>query len=80
MYSIKLDSNAIEQLLKPVNGDGGYQSLMRKLQAQYNHNNGILEYDGDDLEKLKRYANEYESGGFQGRFKAILNCIERNNL
>lgn len=49
MYSVKLDNDTTGQLIKPINGSGGYQSLMRKLQAQYNHIDGILEYDDDNL-------------------------------
>lgn len=77
MYNIKLDDNAKKQLLKAVNGDGGHQSLMNKLKTQYDHSNKILKCDDNDLEKLKRYANEYGNGGFQTRFKAILSCVEK---
>ena len=77
MYSVKLDQKAIEDLNKGVNGDGGHQNLMKKLKGQYDSGNGVLKYDDDDLEKLRRYSSEYGSGGFQDRFKAILACIDK---
>lgn len=77
MSRVKLNDNAIEELNKPISGKGGNQDFLKKLKSQYDHNDKILEYDDNDLEKLKRYANEYGNGGFQTRFKAILSCVEK---
>lgn len=71
---IKLSSEAKNKLLKPVEGNGGYQFFLKKLQRQFE--NGILELLENDLEKLKRYSEDYGNGGYQGQFKAILDCID----
>ncbi|MGX2973301.1 hypothetical protein [Helicobacter sp. T3_23-1059] len=77
MYSVKLDTKAIDALSKAVNGNGGHQNLMEKLKRQYDSGNGVLEYDDDDLEKLRIYSSKYGGGGFQDRFQAILACIDK---
>lgn len=71
--TVQLSQEAIEALSKSVNGDGGHQALLRKLQRQCN--GGTLELYEDDLEKLRRYSEDYGDGGYQSRFKAILSCI-----
>lgn len=76
MYSVKLNQEAIDNLSKSVNGEGGHQNLLRKLQGQYDKESQTLEYDNDDLEKIERYSEEYGKGSFQNRFKSILSCID----
>ena len=70
MNSVKLNQNAIDALNKEVNGNGGHQNLMKKLKGQYDSSNGVLKYDDNDLEKIRRYSIQY-------RFKAILACIDK---
>ncbi|WP_270968403.1 hypothetical protein [Campylobacter upsaliensis] len=77
MAKVILNQEAVDLLTKPVNGDGGHQKLLTKLQSQCGNAN-VLTYDNDDLEKIKRYAENYGEGGFQNRFKAILKCIENS--
>ena len=69
-----LDPQAMDLLRKEVNGTGGHQSLLRRLQKQLTGTK--LKYDDEDFEKIKSYAYDYGKGGFQDRFKAILKCIE----
>ena len=79
MSSIKLDKNAVDAVNKEVNGNGGHQNLMKKLQDQYDCGNGVLKYDDSDLEKLMRYSSKYGKGGFQDRFRVILACIDKQS-
>lgn len=74
MKEVILDQQAMDLLMKEVNGTGGHQSLLRKLQGQVADTK--LKYDEEDIEKIERYARDYGKGGFQDRFKAILECIE----
>ncbi|TQR56569.1 hypothetical protein [Campylobacter troglodytis] len=76
MKSATLDSSAKEALDKAVNGSGGSQIFLIKLKAQCSSEN-ILQYDDEDLRKLKQYSSYDCGGGFEDRFKAILSCIEK---
>jgi hypothetical protein len=63
-----LNSNEIAELQKPVNGSGGYQILLRKLQPMM-RKNGSLTLDDETLGRVVRMC-AYGSGGFQGRLRA----------
>lgn len=71
---VTLNTDALEALNMPINGQGGFQDFMKKLQNQCQ--NGVLTYDDDDLQRLRDYANDYGIGGYQSRFKKILDCIK----
>lgn len=71
MKQVKLTDEALDALNKPLNGRGGWQNFIKKLQGQCNI--GILSYNDDDFEKIKKCADG--NGGYQGRFKKILSCI-----
>ena len=70
---VTLNIEALEALNMPIIGNGGFQSFMRKLQNQCQ--NGVLTYDDADLQTLIGYSNNYGSGGYENRFRAILDCI-----
>ncbi|MCZ6172962.1 hypothetical protein [Campylobacter ureolyticus] len=74
--TVHLSQSALNAINEEVRGSGGYQTLMRKLQKQLIGTE--LHYSDDYLEKIKRYAKEYNNGGYQNRFKEILKCIEKN--
>ncbi|VYT11892.1 hypothetical protein [Campylobacter ureolyticus] len=74
--TVHLSQSALNGINKEVQGSGGFQTLMRKLQKQLNGTE--LHYSDDDLEKIKRYAKEYNNGGYQNIFEEILKCIEKN--
>lgn len=59
------------RLMRPVNGSGGFQSLLRNLQLRL-RSDGTLSLDGTTAERVKRYCTKYGSGGFQGRLLALL--------
>lgn len=64
---IRLSPPEMSSLLRPVVGDGGFQTLLRKLQAQVDPGTRILRITSDDHEKMTRYKEEYGPGGFQDR-------------
>lgn len=72
---VRLDNEAHDKLMEPINGQGGLQRLLRKLQSQYDQQTKILIYNDEDRGKINRYANDYKNGGYQDRFRAILRCI-----
>ena len=71
MKQVKLSDEALDALNKPLDGQGGWQDFMQKLQGQCQQ--GTLSYDDDDFERIKRCADG--KGGYQNRFKKILSCI-----
>ena len=64
---IQLSSAELRRIDRPVRGQGGFQSLLRKLQKQLDGD--LLEVSEVDLERLLRYSFEYGQGGFQERTK-----------
>lgn len=65
---IPLSARAIAALSKPVNGQGGHQTLLRRLQKQID--DGVLSVSPADAEKMLRYLLSYGTGGFQQRLAA----------
>jgi hypothetical protein len=65
---ISLSAAVLAKLQKPVRGQGGFQSLLRKLQRQID--GSTLDVDAADVERLFRYSIAYGGGGFQQRTKA----------
>lgn len=51
--------------MRPVQGQGGFQQLLRKLQSQLV--GCVLTLDASDAERLERYSSAYGLGGFQDR-------------
>lgn len=62
---ISLDAATADRLRKPVRGQGGFQSLLRRLQGQLHGR--LLTVTAADYEKLVRYSTAYGGGGWQGR-------------
>ena len=67
---LELGPEAISALRRPVNGEGGFQSLLRALQQQLTGNDLVL--TPDLIEKIARYVDRYGHGGFQGRLDTVL--------
>ena len=67
---LDLRPDAIAALQRPVNGEGGFQSLLRALQKQLNGSELVL--TPDLVEKIARYVDRYGQGGFQGRLDTVL--------
>lgn len=55
--------------------DGGFQSCLVKLQGQCDRSSGKIELDAADLERIPRYAFDYENGGWQNRLMAIFGRV-----
>jgi hypothetical protein len=69
MVTISLAPAAVAKLRRPVNGRGGFQTLLRKLAGQLNGNQ--LSLDEQDIERLIRYTIAYGPGGFQERTSRV---------
>ncbi len=56
----------------PVKGpDGGWQTLLTRLQGKVNRTIGELVLDAQDLEQIPRYAFDYGNGGWEDRLLGI---------
>ena len=63
--NIVLNSNEIAVLFRQdptTAGDGGFQSLLVRLQGNCDQSTGELHLSGNDLEKIPRYAFDYGNG------------------
>ena len=72
---LELTNYQLEFIKRPIRGEGGHQSLLRKLQS--NLDGRILRLNQDDCERLHRYATQYGQGGFQGRLRSIVEAVGR---
>lgn len=68
---IELTDDARTRLLRPVRGQGGFQSLLRELQSQVVGTN-TLSLTPALVAKVARYVHQYGGGGFQGRLGPVL--------
>lgn len=59
------------QLLKPVKGNGGFQSLMREMQARMQVR-VEMDLPPEIVSRLDRYSLNYGRGGFQDRLCRLL--------
>ncbi|HHY03979.1 MAG TPA: hypothetical protein GX534_02165 [Thermoanaerobacterales bacterium] len=75
IYIEDLSPEDIEPILKEVKGQGGFQSLIRKLQRQYSREEQTLVLDYSDIKKMINYSQNYGQGGFQGKLSTILDRI-----
>jgi hypothetical protein len=58
-------------LLSDPAGEGGFQSLLRKLIRQFDAATGRLGLDTSDLKRIPRYAFDYGVGGWEDILIAI---------
>ncbi len=74
MRQILLNAAEMEVLFRQDPGtqrDGGYQSLLVRLQGNTDRTTGALTLTDNDLERIPRYAFDYGNGGWEGRLKGI---------
>lgn len=57
---------------KPINGRGGFQTLLKRIAKGLRKSTKSLIISMDDLEKIARYAKNYGQGGFQNRLEPLL--------
>jgi hypothetical protein len=63
---------------KPVEGQGGFQELIRRLQEQLDCNDALTLTD-EDIERIQRYQS-YEPGGFEDRLAPLLKLLQEQGL
>ena len=68
---IVVSGDQAKELLKPVNGQGGFQSLLRRLQKTMEVQ-VILSVNDEDFKRLSGYMDLYGSGGYQDRIIRLI--------
>lgn len=68
---VTLNQPQMAVLLKQVNGQGGFQTLLRRLRRKIDRQTGVLSLSAHDLEQIPRYAFDYGNGGWEGRLREI---------
>ena len=71
--TIILTNQECQDFLKPINGKGGGQDLVRELQGLIVNNQ--LKLDDTMCGKIARYTKEYKTGGFQNQLEIIKNKL-----
>lgn len=69
--TVTLNKTEVTELKRPTEGEGGFQSLLEKLQVQLDSNTSMLRLENGDLERIPRYAFDYGNGGWEDRLKRI---------
>jgi hypothetical protein len=78
-HSVNLTPDVAAELRKPVEGQGGFQDLLRKLQRQRSIDGSVLTLSDEDLERIERYKS-YEPGGFEERLEPLLGLLRQQGL
>lgn len=76
-FQATLQTAEAEALMRKVHGQGGFQSLLRALQKQYDKKTSVVTVTSEQIEKINRYTKEYGSGGFENRLDGIRRELPR---
>ena len=71
---VELSQAIRNRLMRPVNGKGGFQTLLRKLRGQLNGDWVLV--TPEDAERLSRYSYAYGGGGFQRRTSPVAQGVQ----
>ena len=63
-------------LMRPVRGQGGWNSLLRHLQGKLDRH-GRMDLDSVEILRIRNYAEHHGVGGFQSRLAPVLEAIRR---
>jgi death on curing protein len=74
--TIILDSKGRRLLMRPVLGEGGWNSLLRNLQSKIDRH-GRLDLSPEEILRIRGYAEHHGVGGFQSRLAPVLEAIRR---
>ena len=70
-YFIELNTEEVAELLREVNGTGGFEGFLRRLQKQVNHSTRNIKLNEKDLADIPHYAFDFTQGGWEDRLIAI---------
>lgn len=67
MPVFRLNRDEMAELDIRLAGDGGFQTLLRRLQVNLDRETGEITLSDADVGRIKRYIVGYGQGGFQDR-------------
>ena len=70
-FVAELTEEEAEAFMRPVKGEGGFQSLLRVLQKKFDKKARTVKLEGDEIEKINRYTGQYGAGGFEDRLAGL---------
>jgi len=70
---IELDDDAVSLLQREINGQGGWQSLLKQMQDNLKGNQLTLMVG--DISKIVSYTTNYGQGGFEDRLRPIISEV-----
>lgn len=73
--TIGVDQETREFLSRPVNGQGGFQDLLRELNRNLDGSSLVISSQSV-AERIVRYSEEYNEGGFQNRLKTLADQVK----
>ncbi len=74
-YYIDLSKNEVAEINRRVNGSGGFETFLRKLQDQLNPATGAVKLSAEDLDYIPHAAFDYTDGGFESRLLKIFGRV-----
>ncbi len=72
---VVLTDDQVSIIMRPVNGRGGFQCLLRALRRRLD--GSTLHLTPELAERVSRYATRYGPGGFEGRLGSIVDAARR---
>ncbi len=78
-YSVNLAPDVAAKIRKSVEGAGGFQDLLRKLQGQLSPDGSVVTVTEEDIERIIRYES-YKPGGFEERLGPLLELLRQRGL
>lgn len=68
---VTLTQSQMSVLFRQVNGQGGFQQLLRRLRRKIDRQSRAITLSAKDLEQIPRYAFDYGNGGWESRLRDI---------
>lgn len=75
--TISLTTDTVEKLNRPVVGNGGFQGLLRTVQAGINTQTNTLNLAPQTAARILKLSKNFKNnaGGFQGRLRGVADAI-----
>jgi hypothetical protein len=75
LHFLELNKEEKATLDRAVNGRGGFEDFLRRLQKQVNHATRTITVSDEDLENIPRFAFDYKQGGWETRLTTIFGRV-----
>lgn len=73
---IELNPEEFDALMKPIQGQGGFQNVLGRLQSWADPGTRRVYILVSELEPIVRHATKYGEGGFQDRLRPIADEVK----